>query len=147
FDLASFSFQVPICRLAAAKHTATDTRNSDRANVMVLAFMPSSSETGCDFVRILFPCGIWPQRSHTQLAALFELGARMLYIAPHNFLTGRHIMSFNSSRALQLLRLATDSQNTSFREGQGEAIRHIVEGRSRLLVVQKTGWGKSLVYF
>ncbi len=28
-----------------------------------------------------------------------------------------------------------------------EGIRHIVEGRGRLLVVQKTGWGKSFVYF
>ena len=56
-------------------------------------------------------------------------------------------MFFNSSRSLQLLRLATNSNTAEFREGQEEAIRHIVEGRSRLLVVQKTGWGKSLVYF
>src|SRR5687768_7474738 len=56
-------------------------------------------------------------------------------------------MIYNASRALQLLRLATGSVSTSFREGQEEAIRHLVEGRSRLLVVQKTGWGKSLVYF
>ena len=34
-----------------------------------------------------------------------------------------------------------------FREGQEDAIRHIVEGKGRLLVVQKTGWGKSFVYF
>ena len=34
-----------------------------------------------------------------------------------------------------------------FREGQEDAIRHVVEGRGRLLVVQKTGWGKSFVYF
>ena len=34
-----------------------------------------------------------------------------------------------------------------FREGQEDAIRHMVEGRGRLLVVQKTGWGKSFVYF
>ncbi len=26
-------------------------------------------------------------------------------------------------------------------------IRYVVEGRGRLLVVQKTGWGKSFVYF
>ncbi|HKE60780.1 MAG TPA: DEAD/DEAH box helicase, partial [Pyrinomonadaceae bacterium] len=56
-------------------------------------------------------------------------------------------MLFNSSRALELLRFATNSNTTNFREGQEQAIRHIVEGRSRLLVVQKTGWGKSLVYF
>jgi ATP-dependent DNA helicase RecQ len=57
------------------------------------------------------------------------------------------LMIYNASRALQLLRLATSSVNASFREGQEDAIRHLVEGRSRLLVVQKTGWGKSLVYF
>jgi ATP-dependent DNA helicase RecQ len=56
-------------------------------------------------------------------------------------------MVFVSSRALQLLQLAIGSSDASFREGQEEAIKHIVEGRSRLLVVQKTGWGKSLVYF
>jgi ATP-dependent DNA helicase RecQ len=56
-------------------------------------------------------------------------------------------MKFNSSRALDLLRLGTNTPSVTFREGQEEAIRHIVEGRGRLLVVQKTGWGKSLVYF
>jgi ATP-dependent DNA helicase RecQ len=34
-----------------------------------------------------------------------------------------------------------------FRDGQWEAIEAIVEDRARVLVVQKTGWGKSLVYF
>ena len=56
-------------------------------------------------------------------------------------------MQFNSSRALQLLRLGTNLQTASFREGQEDAIRHVVEGHGRLLVVQKTGWGKSFVYF
>jgi ATP-dependent DNA helicase RecQ len=56
-------------------------------------------------------------------------------------------MQFDSSRGLQLLRLGTKLQNASFREGQEEAIRHVVEGRGRLLVIQKTGWGKSFVYF
>ena len=56
-------------------------------------------------------------------------------------------MIYKSSRALQLLRLGSGVSSASFREGQQEAIQHIVEGRSRLLVVQKTGWGKSLVYF
>jgi ATP-dependent DNA helicase RecQ len=35
----------------------------------------------------------------------------------------------------------------SFREGQWEAIEAIVAQRERVLVVQRTGWGKSLVYF
>lgn len=32
-------------------------------------------------------------------------------------------------------------------DGQWEAISALVERRARLLVVQRTGWGKSLVYF
>jgi ATP-dependent DNA helicase RecQ len=35
----------------------------------------------------------------------------------------------------------------SFRAGQLEAIRAIAGGRRRALVVQRTGWGKSVVYF
>ncbi len=34
-----------------------------------------------------------------------------------------------------------------FRDGQWEAISALVEQRQRTLVVQRTGWGKSLVYF
>lgn len=33
-----------------------------------------------------------------------------------------------------------------FRDGQREAVQHVLMGK-RVLVVQKTGWGKSLVYF
>ena len=54
---------------------------------------------------------------------------------------------FNESRSIELLRLGSGLPNAKFREGQEEAIRHVVEGRGRLLVVQKTGWGKSFVYF
>ena len=50
-------------------------------------------------------------------------------------------------RALELLRAGTGQRHAEFREGQEEAIRHVVEGRGRLLVVQRTGWGKSFVYF
>ncbi len=56
-------------------------------------------------------------------------------------------MTYNASRARELLRLGTQSAGAVFRDGQEEAIRHVVEGRGRLLVVQKTGWGKSFVYF
>ena len=35
----------------------------------------------------------------------------------------------------------------NFRQGQWEAIEALVVNRQRLLVVQRTGWGKSLVYF
>ena len=56
-------------------------------------------------------------------------------------------MTFNPGRALELLRIGSGRSDASFREGQEQAIRHVVEGRGRLLVVQKTGWGKSFIYF
>ncbi len=56
-------------------------------------------------------------------------------------------MPYNSSRALALLKLGTQSSTAAFREGQEDAIRHVVDGCGRLLVLQKTGWGKSSVYF
>jgi ATP-dependent DNA helicase RecQ len=56
-------------------------------------------------------------------------------------------MPYNPARALELLRLGTQDNNATFRDDQEGAIRHVVEGRGRLLVVQKTGWGKSSVYF
>lgn len=56
-------------------------------------------------------------------------------------------MSYDAERALELLRTGSDYPSAVFREGQEDAIRHIVEGKGRLLVVQKTGWGKSFVYF
>lgn len=56
-------------------------------------------------------------------------------------------MPYNAERALALLRVGSARPRATFREGQEDAIRHVVEGRGRLLVVQKTGWGKSFVYF
>ena len=56
-------------------------------------------------------------------------------------------MTFNTNRAIELLKLGSGLPNAYFREGQEAAIRHVVEGRGRLLLVQKTGWGKSFVYF
>jgi ATP-dependent DNA helicase RecQ len=56
-------------------------------------------------------------------------------------------MKYPSDRALELLRIGTNLPDAHFREGQAEAIQYIVEGHGRLLVVQKTGWGKSFVYF
>lgn len=50
-------------------------------------------------------------------------------------------------RALQLLRRAVGNPRTQFRPGQWEAIQALVERREQLLVVQRTGWGKSIVYF
>lgn len=56
-------------------------------------------------------------------------------------------MIYNKRRALELLRIGCGHTGATFRDGQEDAIRHIVEGKGRLLVVQKTGWGKSFVYF
>ncbi|MBO9542034.1 RecQ family ATP-dependent DNA helicase [bacterium] len=56
-------------------------------------------------------------------------------------------MNYNAQRALELLRIGSGRPDARFRDGQEEAIHHIVERRGRLLVVQKTGWGKSFVYF
>ena len=56
-------------------------------------------------------------------------------------------MNYESRRAWELLVAGTGRSDAAFREGQENAIRHIVEGRGRLLLVQKTGWGKSSVYF
>ncbi len=46
-----------------------------------------------------------------------------------------------------LLRRLVDHPDARFREGQWEAVRDLVEHRQRVLVVQRTGWGKSAVYF
>lgn len=56
-------------------------------------------------------------------------------------------MAYNPKLALELLRIGSGRADATFRDGQEDAIRHIVEGKGRLLVVQKTGWGKSFVYF
>ena len=56
-------------------------------------------------------------------------------------------MAYDPKRALELLRIGSGRADATFRDDQEDAIRHIVEGKGRLLVVQKTGWGKSFVYF
>src|SRR5689334_24461784 len=51
-----------------------------------------------------------------------------------------------TDRAPELLaRLA--GPDAQFREHQLEAIRDLVDDRARVLCVQRTGWGKSAVYF
>lgn len=55
--------------------------------------------------------------------------------------------AFDRNRALALLRAGVGDLRAEFRSGQAEAIEHVVTGAGRLLVVQKTGWGKSFVYF
>jgi ATP-dependent DNA helicase RecQ len=52
-----------------------------------------------------------------------------------------------ASTALAHLRTLTADDGAHFRPGQVEAIRDVVVDRSRVLCVQRTGWGKSAVYF
>jgi ATP-dependent DNA helicase RecQ len=49
--------------------------------------------------------------------------------------------------ALERLRSLTGGEKSTFRAGQLEAIRDVVVDRARVLCVQRTGWGKSAVYF
>ncbi|MBN3759882.1 RecQ family ATP-dependent DNA helicase [Burkholderia sp. Ac-20365] len=51
------------------------------------------------------------------------------------------------ANALQYLQVAMDNRGAEFRDGQWEAIDHIVNQRGKVLCVQRTGWGKSMVYF
>src|SRR5437016_5765284 len=48
--------------------------------------------------------------------------------------------------ALTLLRQGVNSTTADFRPGQWEAVQALLQ-RKRLLVVERTGWGKSIVYF
>ena len=49
--------------------------------------------------------------------------------------------------ALEILRTLVGTDAADFHDGQYEAIETLVERRRRALVVQRTGWGKSAVYF
>ncbi|HQH08579.1 MAG TPA: RecQ family ATP-dependent DNA helicase, partial [Phycicoccus sp.] len=50
-------------------------------------------------------------------------------------------------RAQEALRRLVGRDDVDFRDGQFDAIEALVGGRRRALVVQRTGWGKSAVYF
>lgn len=51
------------------------------------------------------------------------------------------------TEALDVLRALVGRDDADFHDGQFEAIEALVDGRRRALVVQRTGWGKSAVYF
>ena len=53
----------------------------------------------------------------------------------------------DKQHTLVMLRTAVGTSQASFRPGQWEAIDALVNGRRQLLVVERTGWGKSMVYF
>ena len=50
-------------------------------------------------------------------------------------------------QAVHYLRALTGNQTADFHSGQFEAISALVQDHRRALVVQRTGWGKSAVYF
>lgn len=50
-------------------------------------------------------------------------------------------------RAESLLREMTGNPSAYFHSDQYESIHELVQNRKKMLVVQKTGWGKSAVYF
>ncbi len=51
------------------------------------------------------------------------------------------------AEALDVLRTLVGRDDADFHDGQFEAIEALVDRRRRALVVQRTGWGKSAVYF
>jgi ATP-dependent DNA helicase RecQ len=53
----------------------------------------------------------------------------------------------SETTALDRLRTLTGERDAEFRDGQLEAIQDVVLDRARVLCVQRTGWGKSAVYF
>src|ERR1700761_4271296 len=52
-----------------------------------------------------------------------------------------------TAAALERLRTLTGDPTAEFRDDQLEAISDLVADRGRVLCVQRTGWGKSAVYF
>lgn len=50
-------------------------------------------------------------------------------------------------KAERLLQRSLDNPKARFREGQWETVDALVNAGSRVLLVQRTGWGKSMVYF
>lgn len=56
-------------------------------------------------------------------------------------------MNLTKEKALNYLRESLNNANANFKEDQWEAIDAVVNKRQKVLVVQKTGWGKSSVYF
>ena len=56
-------------------------------------------------------------------------------------------MTDTRASALAILRTLVGHDDADFHDGQYEAIETLVDQRKRALVVQRTGWGKSAVYF
>jgi ATP-dependent DNA helicase RecQ len=65
----------------------------------------------------------------------------------HERLPAAAIPQTFSAAALESLRTLTGAPDAGFRPDQLEAIHDLVADRARVLCVQRTGWGKSAVYF
>src|SRR5690349_18018076 len=75
--------------------------------------------------------------------------APVLSSAPAPFGAGSEPGTATGTRgqALAVLRELVGRPDADFHDGQYEAIEALVDGGRRTLVVQRTGWGKSAVYF
>ena len=73
-----------------------------------------------------------PNRSANIALLHYRDGEKRYIVAPLEVRVGDELMS---------------GPDAEFRDGQWEAIEEIVVNRGRALVVQRTGWGKSAVYF
>lgn len=64
----------------------------------------------------------------------------MMETDPHNQMSVQR-------KSLRYLRQALKDPTAHFRDGQWDAIEDVVRHRKTLLLVRRTGWGKSMVYF
>jgi len=55
--------------------------------------------------------------------------------------------SIERDQVRELLQQAVGDSQADFRDGQWEAIDALLNHRKKLLIVERTGWGKSVVYF
>lgn len=62
-------------------------------------------------------------------------------------MTSSDTITDTASAALATLRRLTGREDAQFHDGQLEAVTALVDDHRRALVVQRTGWGKSAVYF
>ena len=91
------------------------------------------------------PPAFGPTRANDRLA---RMNTQPLPSAEHP--ATRHVAQAHPelyAEALTALRDLTGRPDTEFKDGQFEAIAALVSERRRALVVQRTGWGKSAVYF
>lgn len=84
--------------------------------------------------------------THCQVQVLSPVISPSVTVKSKGYLSGRSTI-YRRERALELLRIGSGISDAEFRDGQEEAIKQVIDTGGRLLLVQKTGWGKSFVYF